>query len=127
VKQAQQPNPQRNMRIEHVFCSTDQVAAAGQSAREVEREQSLEKKQARSLPGENERTFEPETRGDQYISQVAEEEKILQTVLAPIDGHPDRYPHGPEHLHPERNPHDPVIVWGSHSDKVKPAWLQLPR
>jgi hypothetical protein len=47
--------------------------------------------------------------------------------LAPIDGHPDRYPHGPEHLHPERNPHDPVIVWGSHSDKVKPAWLQLPR
>jgi hypothetical protein len=65
------------MRIEHVFGSTDQMPTCRQGAREVESEQSLEEKQARSLPREDERTFEPESGRNEQISEVAEEEKIL--------------------------------------------------
>src|SRR5580700_9034361 len=98
------------MRIEHVFGSTDPMPTGGQSAREVESEQNLEEKQARSLPRENEWTFEPESGRNEQISEVAEEEKILRTILSPVNGRPDHYPRGPQHLQPEWNPHDGVIV-----------------
>src|ERR1700678_57253 len=137
MKQTEQANPQRNVRIEHEFRTANPVTSADQSARQIDGIERLKEEQAGSLPGKNERTLEPEAGGDEQVAEIAEEKKILQTVLPPVDRRPGQYQGRPQQLEPEGDAHETVLypqaamwnraVLGHVSCKSKSTESQLPR
>src|ERR1700686_1039707 len=119
VKQAEQADGQRQARIEHVFCAADDVSSCQQSAGKIDGIERLEEKKSRGRPGKNQRTLQPQTNSDQYVSQIAEEEKILQAELLPVERRPDEQPEGPSDFEPQRQPHGPLLY--ATSPRVTPA------
>src|SRR5579862_66343 len=105
VKQAQQPNPQRDAWIEHVFRSANVVMTGQESQNEVDDKQNLKKQQLASLPRENQRAFHPESERDENIPEIAEEKKVLQAILPAINRRPHQGPHRPQQLQPEWDAH----------------------
>src|SRR5229473_3528958 len=79
------------------------------SGRQIDAEQTLEQQQRTCLPGKYQRTFQPETGGNEEVPEIAEKKKILRTVFPPVDRSPDHHPRCPEYLEPERDPHDSVL------------------
>lgn len=104
VKQTEQANDKRQVRIEHVFRAPDQVASGQKGSGKVHSVDRLEQKQSGRDPRENQRTFEPQGKADQHISKIAEEEKILQSELPPVERRPNQQPDGPANLEPQRQP-----------------------
>jgi len=115
MKQAEQPDHQRQVRIKHVFGAAYDVVPGKQSSGEIDRKNRLEQKQSRRDPRKNQRTLKPQSDSDQDVSQIAEEEKILRTVLPPINRRPYHEPHGPRDLQPQRQPHGPLL-YATHRD-----------
>ena len=109
MKQAEQPDHQGQVRIKHVFGAADDVMPGKQCSGEIDRKDRLKQKQSRCDPRENQRTLKPQSDSDQHISEIAEEEKILRTVLPPIHRRPHHEPHGPNDLQPQRQPHGPLL------------------
>jgi len=104
VKQAEQPNDEWQVRIEHVFRAADQVSPGQQSAGKIDRVDRLEQKQSGRGPRENQRTLQPQANTDQHISKIAKEEEILQSELPPVERRPDEQPDRPADLEPKRYP-----------------------
>src|SRR5579859_505686 len=105
VKQAEQPNRERQVRIEHVFSAADEVVAGQQSAGKIDAVESLEEKQSAGRPGKNQRALQPQCDSDEEVSDVAEEQKILCPVLPPIKRSPNDEPCSPSDFEPEREAH----------------------
>lgn len=109
MKQTEQAYQQRHARIEHVLRTADNVAAREECSCQVNRVDSLKEEQAARLPGENERALQPQPEADEDVPNVAEEKKVLQPVLPPVDWNPRDQPDGPENLEPERQPHGGLL------------------
>src|SRR5207248_6572108 len=72
-----------------------------------------------------------ESYANNNVSEIAEEEKVLHSVLPPIKREPDHYTRGPNHFEPERNAHDLALYPQNASMKrcraKIPLWRGLPR
>ena len=110
MKQAQQPDRQRQGGIEHIFRAANQMPMSQQSAQQINREQSLKDQQPASLPRKNQRRLQPKPHPNQNISQITEEKKVLRTILMPTQRSPNRQPHRPSNFQPERNPHASIVA-----------------
>lgn len=101
VEEAEQADGERDVRIKHVLRAADDVMASEQSSREVDAVESLKKKESAGRPGENERTFEPESDADQDVAEVTEEHEIRKAVLSVVKGGPHDQPCSPAELEPQ--------------------------
>jgi hypothetical protein len=81
------------------------VPSAENRANQIDRIKRLEKQQPGRLPGENERALQPECKRDQNVSQVTKVKEILQSVLPPVNRHPDQQPESPGNFEPKRQAH----------------------
>jgi hypothetical protein len=72
---------------------------------QVDGVEALEQQQSRRLPGENQRALQPQCEREEQVSQIAEEQEVLQAVLGPVERDPGDHPDGPADLEPEGDPH----------------------
>ena len=77
--------------------------AKKECAQQIDGIEDLKYKQAHRLPGNDEPAFEPKTRGDNKISQIAEIEEVLEAVLMPIGGSPNQHDRRPDQFYRERD------------------------
>src|SRR5215469_11968329 len=97
------------MRIEHVLSAADKVMAGQQCARKINGVERLKDQQSASYPGKYQRTLQPQTDSDEEVPHIAEEKKILCSILVPVDRRPHDQPYRPADLEPEGDAHGALL------------------